>query len=143
MIKWDGHPVLVLEAAHMDFFTFLKRTHGAEVCRSFLKSACAACAHVHARSIIHCDIKPDNFLLQTCDGRGDIEGYRLVLADFGEALTAAKTSRELKSRSDVQRQSDISSGSCVLAFVGAVIVLCALVVRVVVVIVIVVVVEGR
>ena len=35
VIKWDGHPVLVLEAAHTDFFSFLKRSHGAEVCRVF------------------------------------------------------------------------------------------------------------
>ena len=103
VIKWDGKLVLVFPAAHLDFFAFLKRKHGLEVCRSFLKPVVAACSHVHARNIIHCDIKPDNFLLQPCDGRADIEGYRLLLADFGEATSTVTSCRELPSRSVVQK----------------------------------------
>lgn len=41
----------------------------------FTRQALAAVAHAHSRNIIHCDVKPDNFIL--------FDGNRLKLTDFG------------------------------------------------------------
>ena len=43
----------------------------------------AAIAHAHAHQIIHCDIKPENFIL--------FPGHRLKLADFGFAKRCVRT----------------------------------------------------
>lgn|GEM_PF-106080 len=42
-----------------------------------------AVAHAHARGVVHCDVKPDNFIL--------FEGDRLRLGDFGIAKVSRRT----------------------------------------------------
>ena len=49
----------------------------------FTRQALAAVAHAHSRQIIHCDIKPENFIL--------FDGNRLRLADFGFSKIALRT----------------------------------------------------
>ena len=50
---------------------------------SFVTQMLAAVSHAHEQKIIHCDIKPDNFVL--------FSGNRLRLTDFGIARVAQKT----------------------------------------------------
>jgi serine/threonine-protein kinase len=45
--------------------------------------ALAALAHAHEKKIIHCDIKPENFIL--------FPGHRLKMADFGFAKVSLRT----------------------------------------------------
>ena len=47
------------------------------------EQALAALAHAHSKKIIHCDIKPENFIL--------FPGNRLKLADFGFAKVSLRT----------------------------------------------------
>jgi len=48
---------------------------------SFVQALCAAVAHLHAHSVYHCDIKPDNILVD--------DSARPRLADFDVSLDAA------------------------------------------------------
>jgi serine/threonine-protein kinase len=50
---------------------------------SIADQALAALAHAHEKKIIHCDIKPENFIL--------FPGNRLKLADFGFAKISVRT----------------------------------------------------
>lgn len=47
------------------------------------EQALAALAHAHANKIIHCDVKPENFII--------FPGNRLKLADFGFAKVSVRT----------------------------------------------------
>ena len=47
------------------------------------EQALAALAHAHEKKIIHCDVKPENFIL--------FEGNRLKMADFGFAKISLRT----------------------------------------------------
>jgi serine/threonine-protein kinase len=47
------------------------------------EQALAALAHAHEKKIIHCDVKPENFIL--------FEGNRLKMADFGFAKVSLRT----------------------------------------------------
>lgn len=49
----------------------------------FTSQALAAIAHAHANKIIHCDVKPENFIL--------FPGNRLRLSDFGFSKVALRT----------------------------------------------------
>ena len=49
----------------------------------FATQAIAAVAHAHANKIIHCDVKPENFIL--------FPGNRLRLSDFGFSKVALRT----------------------------------------------------
>jgi serine/threonine-protein kinase len=49
----------------------------------FASQALAAVAHAHANKIIHCDVKPENFIL--------FPGNRLRLSDFGFSKVALRT----------------------------------------------------
>lgn len=51
----------------------------------FARQMLASVAYAHGEQIIHCDIKPDNFIL--------FEGNRLRLTDFGVAKVAQRTLR--------------------------------------------------
>ena len=48
-----------------------------------VEQAVSAVAHAHQQSVIHCDIKPDNFIL--------FSGNRLKLTDFGFSKVAQRT----------------------------------------------------
>lgn len=50
---------------------------------NFTQQALAAVAHAHERKIIHCDVKPENFIL--------FEDNRVRLADFGFSKIAVRT----------------------------------------------------
>jgi len=52
----------------------------------FTRQALAAVAHAHEAKIIHCDVKPENFIL--------FEGNRLRLTDFGFSKIAVRTLRK-------------------------------------------------
>ena len=49
----------------------------------YTKQALAAVAHAHSRNIIHCDVKPENFII--------FPGHRLRLSDFGFSKVALRT----------------------------------------------------
>jgi serine/threonine-protein kinase len=57
----------------------ISSTHAIEIA----DQAIAALAHAHERKIIHCDIKPENFIM--------FPGNRLKLADFGFAKISLRT----------------------------------------------------
>jgi len=50
---------------------------------SFTRQALAAVAHAHSRRIIHCDVKPENFII--------FDDNRLRLTDFGFSKVALRT----------------------------------------------------
>jgi hypothetical protein len=60
----------------------LERRLSARTALSFAEQAIEAVAHAHHHRIIHCDIKPENFIL--------FPGDRLRLADFGIAKVALR-----------------------------------------------------
>ena len=49
----------------------------------FTRQAMAALAHAHSRKIIHCDVKPENFII--------FENNRLKLTDFGFSKVALRS----------------------------------------------------
>lgn len=61
----------------------LKRRLSFEKGLAYCEQILAALAYAHAKKVIHCDVKPDNFIL--------FEDDRLRLADFGIAKVAQKT----------------------------------------------------
>jgi serine/threonine protein kinase len=61
----------------------MTRRMSAELALDFTTQAVAAVSHAHANKIIHCDVKPENFIL--------FPGNRLRLSDFGFSKVALKT----------------------------------------------------
>ena len=61
----------------------MKRRMSNRVALDFTRQALAAVSHAHSRRIIHCDVKPENFIL--------FEGNRLRLTDFGFSKFAKRT----------------------------------------------------
>jgi serine/threonine protein kinase len=61
----------------------MTRRMSAELALDFTTQAIAAVSHAHANKIIHCDVKPENFIL--------FPGNRLRLSDFGFSKIALKT----------------------------------------------------
>jgi len=58
----------------------MARRMSTDVALSFTEQALAAVAHAHSRKIIHCDIKPENFIV--------FRDNRLKLSDFGFSKVA-------------------------------------------------------
>jgi serine/threonine-protein kinase len=54
-------------------------------CISYAKQTLAGLAYAHTQNVIHCDVKPENFIL--------FAGNRIRLADFGISKVAASTIR--------------------------------------------------
>ena len=77
----------------------LARVTGA---RDALAALLPAIAHVHARKVIHTDIKPANLLLERSP-QGSFGGRRLLLADFSEAVVNDPACRRFLPPAEIQR----------------------------------------
>ena len=94
----SGYPCLVMDyvpstlhdAIHKkDFFRFTSPEQRRSLCRTLLRQLCSALAHVHARHVVHGDVKPENLLLTS--------KWTLQLADFGLASFRAADVQEMSS----------------------------------------------
>lgn len=81
----DGRFVIVTAQGQITLEQRLQRRMSVDTALDFTEQMLAAVAHAHEQRIIHCDIKPDNFLL--------FSGNRLRLTDFGIARFAQRTLR--------------------------------------------------
>jgi serine/threonine-protein kinase len=81
----DGRFVIVTALGQMTLDKRLRKRISVNTALNYTEQMIAAVAHAHEHRIIHCDIKPDNFLL--------FPGNRLKLTDFGIARFAQRTLR--------------------------------------------------
>jgi serine/threonine-protein kinase len=79
------HFVIVSALGLMTLEDRIARRLPIDLALDFARQMLAAVAYAHSQRIIHCDIKPDNFIL--------FEGNRLRLTDFGVAKVAQRTLR--------------------------------------------------
>jgi serine/threonine-protein kinase len=79
----DGHFVMAMELGTESLADRIVRRMSATHALEIADQALAALAHAHEKKIIHCDIKPENFIL--------FPGNRLKLADFGFAKISLRT----------------------------------------------------
>lgn len=61
----------------------MTRRMSTELCLDYTRQALAAVAHAHSAKIIHCDVKPENFII--------FPGNRLRLTDFGFSKIAVRS----------------------------------------------------
>lgn len=71
----DGLFVIAMPLGHETLADRMTRRMSTRLALDFTRQALAALAHAHSRNIIHCDVKPDNFIL--------FDDNRLKLTDFG------------------------------------------------------------
>lgn len=71
----DGLFVIAMPLGDETLAERQQRRMSTDLALDFTRQAVAAVAHAHSRRIIHCDIKPENFIL--------FADHRLRLADFG------------------------------------------------------------
>jgi serine/threonine-protein kinase len=81
----DGHFVIVSAKGLMTLDERLSRRLTMETAIDFARQMLSAVGYAHDQRIVHCDIKPDNFIL--------FENNRLRLTDFGVAKVARRTLR--------------------------------------------------
>ncbi len=79
----DEHFVIAMELGEQSLADRLEKRIATSSAIDLAGQAIAALAHAHERKIIHCDIKPENFIL--------FSGQRLKLADFGFAKVNIRT----------------------------------------------------
>ena len=79
----DGHFVIVHPLGEESLADRLKRRISTEMVMNYAEQMLDALAYAHRRRIIHCDVKPDNFIL--------FPDHNIKLADFGIARVAMKT----------------------------------------------------
>lgn len=79
----DGHFVIVLPLGECALADRLKTRLSRKVALSYAEQMLSALAFAHRRRILHCDIKPENFIL--------FPGQRIRLADFGIARIVLRT----------------------------------------------------
>jgi serine/threonine-protein kinase len=79
----DGNFVISVELGTESLADRIERRISTKHAIDLAEQALAALAHAHERKIIHCDIKPENFIL--------FPGNRLKLADFGFAKVSLRT----------------------------------------------------
>ena len=79
----DGKFVISVELGTESLADRIERRMSNKHAIELAEQALAALAHAHERKIIHCDIKPENFIL--------FPGNRLKLADFGFAKVSLRT----------------------------------------------------
>lgn len=79
----DGHFVIAMELGEESLADRIERRISTTRALDLADQALASMAHAHEHKIIHCDIKPENFIL--------FPGDRLKLADFGFAKLNLRT----------------------------------------------------
>ena len=79
----DGLFVIAMPLGECSLGSRMRRRLSTETALEFIDQALAAVAHAHRCKIIHCDIKPDNFIV--------FPGNRLKLTDFGFSKVAEHT----------------------------------------------------
>src|SRR5262245_18958993 len=81
----DDKFVIVTASGEMTLEDRMARRLTLDAAIDFAGQMISAVSYAHSQRIIHCDIKPDNFIL--------FEGSRLRLTDFGVAKVAQRTLR--------------------------------------------------
>ena len=79
----DDHFVIAMELGDESLADRVERRISTARAMDLASQALAALAHAHENKIIHCDVKPENFIL--------FPGNRLKLADFGFAKISLRT----------------------------------------------------
>ncbi len=79
----DDHFVIAMELGIESLADRIVRRISTAAALDIAEQSLAALAHAHERKIIHCDIKPENFIL--------FAGNRVKLADFGFAKVSLRT----------------------------------------------------
>ena len=79
----DGHFVIAMELGEESLADRIERRTSTASKMDLARQGLAALAHAHEHKMIHCDIKPENFIL--------FQGNQLKLADFGFAKRCVRT----------------------------------------------------
>lgn len=79
----DDHFVIVMSMGQSTLEERLQKRMAVDTALRFTKQMLEAVAYAHEQKIVHCDLKPDNFLI--------FPDQRLRLTDFGIARVAQKT----------------------------------------------------
>lgn len=79
----DGKLIIVTGLGKMSLGERIERRLSPRVALDFADQMLSAVAYAHGKRVVHCDIKPDNFLL--------FEGGNVKLTDFGIARVAQHT----------------------------------------------------
>jgi len=79
----DGRFVIAMPLGERSLSNRMKRRLATGSALQFVEQALAAVAHAHGQNVIHCDIKPDNFIL--------FADNQLKLTDFGFSKVAQRT----------------------------------------------------
>ena len=81
----DGHFVVAMPLGEISLGERMKKRISADTALQFIEQALAGVAQAHRHNVIHCDIKPDNFIV--------FPGNVLKLTDFGFSKVAEHTLR--------------------------------------------------
>ena len=79
----DGRFVIAMPLGERSLEDRMRRRLSTDSALHLVEQAVAGVAHAHQQSVIHCDIKPGNFIL--------FAGNRLKLTDFGFSKVAQRT----------------------------------------------------
>jgi eukaryotic-like serine/threonine-protein kinase len=79
----DGRFVIAMPLGDCSLSSRMRRRLATDSALRLIEQALAAVAHAHGASVIHCDIKPDNFIL--------FPDNQLKLTDFGFSKVAQRT----------------------------------------------------
>ena len=79
----DGHFVIAMELGEESLAQRIERRMSTALAMDLAAQGLSALAHAHEKKFIHCDIKPENFIL--------FPGPQLRLADFGFAKFGVRT----------------------------------------------------
>ena len=79
----DGRFVITMPLGECSLSSRMRHRLATDSALRLIDQALAAVAHAHAASVIHCDIKPDNFIL--------FKDQQLKLTDFGFSKVAQRT----------------------------------------------------
>jgi hypothetical protein len=79
----DGRFVIAMPLGERSLTSRMRRRISTDTALRFVDQALAAVAHAHGANVIHCDIKPDNFIV--------FPNQQLKLTDFGFSKVAQHT----------------------------------------------------